>query len=129
MSEAVIHLVTRETIELHFEGAAYGPVAHAEQLGALLFFLAPGRVRCIANGRPFEQAMDRLLAAARQASAQLEQASPDTDFVDSVLPVPDAVVQCWVDAAFRAVPKERMAEFQRRYAERMKTPTRRQAVH
>jgi hypothetical protein len=102
MSQAVMNLITREAVELHFEGATYGPVAHTEALGVLLHFLSPSSVRCIANGSKFARAMAELLSAAHGISAEIEAGDDEV------------AVQAWLRSAWRAVPAERRVEFGRR---------------
>jgi hypothetical protein len=129
MSEAVLNLITRDAVELHFEGATYGPVAHTEPLAVLLFLLSPSSVRCIANGRRFEDAMRRLLDAAQAARALLEQVCEGNEDEGQGTWPPAKAIDCWVESALKAVPPERAAELRLRCAERMEPAVPRATFH
>ncbi len=121
MSEAVVNLITRDAVELHFQGLTYGPVAHTEALAVLLFWLAPGEIRGIGRNRRFEDAMGEMLDAARAVWAQLDDAEalrdPHEDFSSVAPPGFDQ----WAAAAMDSLPRQKVDDFQRRFGPRTAT--------
>jgi hypothetical protein len=104
MSEAILNLVTRDAVELHFGGVTYGPVAHTESLGVLLFALSPATVRCIARESAFEAAMGRLLSAAQEVCSCIRDAADEREPGQRLRDVAPPGFQQWLEAALRAVP-------------------------
>jgi hypothetical protein len=129
MTEAVLNLITRDAVELHFEGATYGPVSHTEPLAVLLLLLSPSKVRCIANGPKFEQAMQRLLASAQQVKALLEQAHEGEDGDERGAWPTASAIDCWFAAALEAVPAGRVAHVRELRAARMESTAPGATVH
>lgn len=107
-----MNLITREAVELHFEGATYGPVEHTEALAMLLYLLRPASVRCVGKNGKFEAALRNLLAEATQVTDQIEDALSSNHDDD---PVP-AGFSHWVGAAWGAVPQDRRAGIAQRIA-------------
>ena len=105
MMEATLNLVSREALELHYQGVTYGPIAHTQALGVLLFALQPASVRCATQPGAFEAAMQQVLAAARKTTDLLttwaEEASPAERSGDPRL----EHLQRWLDAGCRTAPR------------------------
>jgi len=118
MSEAVVNLITRDAVELHFQGLTYGPVAHTEALAVLLFWLAPAQIRAIGRNRPFEQAMEALLDAARDVWSQLDDAEALRGPKDNLADVAPPGFDHWVAAAMASLPRQKLVDFQRRFGPR-----------
>ena len=120
MSEAIVNLVTRDAVELHYQGATYGPVAHTEALAVLLFWLAPDRVRGIGSNREFERAMGELVASARGLCAELEDAQARCEASNAFAAAAPAGFERWVAAAMRSVPQQKVEAFEQRFGEALR---------
>lgn len=114
MSFASLHLIDRESLELHHEGVAYGPIVHTEALGLLLFALRPAGVHCSTPRADVERAMRRVVAHAERTVRALEARVADGEDVATHVgtrhdgertPVPsDESVARWLEAACLAAP-------------------------
>jgi hypothetical protein len=111
MPEAILNLVTRDAVELHYHGVTYGPVAHTEPLGVLLFALGPTTVRCIARDSRFQAAMDRLLSAARAVCSRISDAEEEREPEQELREVAPPGFEQWLGAALRAVPAAQVDSF------------------
>src|SRR4051794_40836754 len=98
MMEATLNLVSREALELHYQGVTYGPIAHTQALGVLLFALQPSSVRCATQPGAFEAAMQQVLAAARKTTDLLttwaEEASSAKEVRRSAARISSALAGC-----------------------------------
>lgn len=107
-----MNLITRDAVELHFEGANYGPVEHTEALAMLLYLLRPASVQCVGKNSKFEAALRTLLAAATQVSEHIEDALTSSHASDPTR----AGISHWVGAAWGVVPQDRRAGMAQRVA-------------
>ena len=129
MSEATWNLVSREALELHFEGATYGPIEHTQALGVLLFALRPSKVRCATPAGAFQAAMRKVLAAAEGTARVLQACADDAGSDDLPGHVDRAHLAVWLDAGCRAAPAQRVEALRATLNDRLGANPWRQPLH
>jgi hypothetical protein len=129
MSVATLSLLSRDSLELHFEGACYGPISHTQALGTLLFALRPTQVDLAARGPAFEKAMKQVLAAAEGTAAVLETWAAHDD-VEGLPEVSPDTLAVWIHACCKSAPADEALALQSKLTIRLgKNPWASRTLH
>ena len=129
MSAATLCLSSREALELHFEGICYGPIAHTQALGALLFALRPERVVLAAAAPKFAIAMQRVLAAA-EATVDVLATWQGRQEADEPPQVSARTLAVWLHACCETAPAPEARNLRSKLTARLgDTPWRDETLH
>jgi hypothetical protein len=129
MSVATLCFISRDSLELHFEGACYGPLSHTQSLGTLLFALQPDQVDLAASGPDFESALKQVLAAAAETASVLEMWADSLETTAATDVSPDKLAT-WMHACWRSAPAAETVALQSKLTARLgKDSWGRQTLH